>query len=297
MRIAIAGSSGFLGSALRASLDKDGHEIVRLVRRAPSAPNEVQWDPYQQLLDPAKLDGVEAVVNLCGVSTGARRWTRRLKKEIYQSRVHSTQVLANTLATMTNPPRVFVSASGIGYYGPDRRREFLDEDSAPGNGFMSGLCVDWEAAARPASDAGVAVVHPRMGIVIDQSGGALERLLPFFRRGLGGSLSRGDQFWSLISLSDAIRALRFLIDEHGNVGPYNVTNTEPVTNGEFSRTLGKQLSRPVLIHVPAPVLHAMLNDFAEDLLGSLRVLPKRLSEAGFEFDHPEVESVVAAALK
>lgn len=296
MRIAVAGSSGFLGSALRTALHNDGHEVVRLVRRAPNSADEVRWDPYQQTIDVAQLDGVEAVVNLCGVDPSSHRWTRRFKDEIYNSRVHSTQVLARALATMDNPPRVFVSASAIGFYGPDRRRDYLDEDSSPGNGFMARLCTDWEAAAEPARAAGVAVVHPRFGIVVDQSGGPLTRMLPFFRLGLGGSVSRGDQFWSIISLPDAIRALRFLIDEHGNVGPFNVTSTEPVTNAEFSRTLAAQLSRPALLRAPAPVLQVMFGDYAEDILGSLRVLPKRLTEAGFRFNDPDARAIVATAL-
>ncbi|SDT30411.1 TIGR01777 family oxidoreductase [Jiangella sp. DSM 45060] len=296
MRVAVAGSSGFVGSALVAGLESAGHEVVRLVRHAPAAANEARWDPEQGVVPLARLTDVEAVVHLGGVNVGSHRWTRRFKKELHHSRIRSTTVLASALTGLSVRPRVFVCASAMGYYGPDRGRELLDEESGPGDGFLAGLCQDWEHAAQPARAADIAVCHSRFGLVIGPGGGALKPLLPLFRLGLGGHFGNGEQFWSPVSLHDTVRALRFLVEQHGCVGPYNVTAPEPVSNGEFSRVLAAELHRPRLLPVPGFALQIAIGQASSELLGSLRVVPTRLSEAGFEFEHPEVRAIIRSAL-
>lgn len=296
MRIAISGSSGFIGTALSAYLTTCGHEVLRLVRRPPEGPDEAEWHPDNHDLDPAVLDGVEAVVNLNGANVGSHRWTRRYKRVIYHSRIDSTETLATTMAELATPPQVFITASAIGFYGSDQGHDVLDEDSQMGKSFLAKLCVDWEAAAAPAREAGIRVCHGRFGLVMHHSGGALGRMLPIFRRGLGGPLGRGDQYWSYVSLTDVVRAVRFLVEEHGLVGPFNVTAPEPVTNAEFSREVGQALHRPVLMRVPSVGLQAVFGEYAYEMLGSLRVVPRRLLDAGFVHEHPDPYSVVAAAL-
>ncbi|WP_198663948.1 TIGR01777 family oxidoreductase [Jiangella endophytica] len=296
MRVAVAGSSGFVGSALVAELESAGHDVVRLVRRAPAAANEARWDPEQGVVPLPRLTDVEAVVHLGGVNVGSRRWTRGFKKQLHHSRIRSTTVLASALTGLPTRPRVFVSASAMGFYGPDRGRELLDEESGPGDGFLARLCQDWEHAAAPARAADIAVCHPRFGLVVGPGGGALKPLLPLFRLGLGGHFGGGEQFWSTVSLHDAVRALRFLIEQHGCVGPYNVTAPEPVSNGEFSRLLAAELHRPRLLPVPGFALQIALGQASSELLGSLRIVPTRLTEAGFEFDQPDARSIIRAAL-
>ncbi|MBB5791560.1 TIGR01777 family oxidoreductase [Jiangella mangrovi] len=296
MRVAVAGSSGFIGTALVAGLSAAGHEVVRLVRHRPAAANEAQWDPEQGVVPLARLAGVEAVVHLGGINVGSRRWTRRFKKQLHHSRIRSTTVLASALTGLATRPRVFVSASAMGFYGPDRGREVLDEESEPGDGFLARLCQDWEHAAAPARAADIAVCHPRFGLVIGPGGGALKPLLPLFRLGLGGHFGTGEQFWSPVSLHDVVRALRFMVEQHGCVGPYNVCCPAPVSNGEFSRVLADELHRPRLLPVPGIGLQVALGEASSELLGSLRILPTRLTEAGFAFDHPDTRAIIKAAL-
>lgn len=296
MRVAIAGSSGLIGTALRESLLSDGHEVVRLVRRSPASADELAWDPAAGELDPAGLDGLDAVVNLAGAGIGDRRWTREYKRLLLESRVQATSLLATTIAQLDRPPRVFVSASGINAYGDDRDAEVLDEDAEAEDSFLARLCRDWEAAAQPARDADVAVCHTRFGIVVAAEGGALSRMFPLFRFGLGGRLAGGEQYWSFVSLVDAIRAVRFLIEQPGCVGPYNITAPQPVTNAEFTRVLAHSLNRPAVLPVPGIALRLALGEFAETIAGSLYVVPKRLVEAGFEHRHPDARSAVQAAI-
>lgn len=296
MLVAVGGSSGFIGSALVAELTAAGHDVVRLVRHRPAAANEAQWDPEQGVVPLARLAGVEAVVHLGGINVGSRRWTRRFKKQLHHSRIRSTTVLASALTGLAARPRVFVSASAMGYYGPDRGREVLDEESEPGDGFLAQLCVDWEHAAAPARAADIAVCHPRFGLVLGPGGGALKPLLPLFKAGLGGQFGNGEQFWSPVSLNDTVRALRFLIEQHGCVGPYNVCCPEPVSNGEFSRVLAAELHRPRLLPVPGFGLQIALGEASSELLGSLRIVPSRLTDAGFTFEQPDVRAILRAAL-
>ncbi|MFG3114119.1 TIGR01777 family oxidoreductase [Streptomyces sp. NPDC048197] len=295
MRIAITGSTGLIGTALVRSLRTDGHDVVRLVRRAPASADEVRWDPARQQVDTAGLTGCEAVVHLAGAGVGDHRWTAAYKQQIRDSRVLGTRALAEALASMDVPPRVFVSGSAIGYYGDtgDRR---TDESAPAGHGFLPGVCVDWEAAARPAQDAGIRTVFARTGLVVARSGGAWGRLFPVFRLGLGGRLGDGSQYWSFISLHDHIAALRHLVTTEELTGPVNLTAPEPVTNREVTAVMGRVLHRPTLFSVPAPVLRIALGEFAGDVLGSQRVVPKRLLESGFTFTHPRIVEAVRAAL-
>ncbi|MFH8572273.1 TIGR01777 family oxidoreductase [Streptomyces sp. NPDC017993] len=302
MRIAITGSAGLIGTALVRSLraggtgdgESGGHEVVRLVRRPPAAPDEVHWDPRRQEIDTAGLAGCDAVVHLAGAGVGDRRWTPAYKRELRDSRVLGTRTLATALASMDNPPRVFVCGTAIGYYGDTGDRP-TDESAPAGTGFLPELCVDWENAAAPAQEAGVRTVFARTGLVVARSGGAWGRLFPLFRAGLGGRLGDGHQFWSFLSLQDEIAALRHLIDTEDLTGPVNLTAPEPVTNREVTKVMGRVLHRPTPFPVPAVALRIALGEFAGDVLGSQRIIPRRLLESGFSFAHPGIADAVRAA--
>ncbi|MEU6004878.1 TIGR01777 family oxidoreductase [Streptomyces sp. NPDC047453] len=294
-RIAVAGASGLIGSALVRSLVADGHEVVRLVRRSARGEDEVCWDPVGRYVDAAGLAGCDAVVNLAGAGVGDHRWTQEYKKAIRDSRVLGTTTLAESVASLDAPPRVFVSGSAIGYYG-DTGERAVDEDAPPGDGFLPALCVEWEQAAAPAREAGVRTVFARTGLVVAREGGAWGRLFPLFKAGLGGRMGDGRQFWSFIALHDEVAALRHLLDTESLSGPVNLTAPQPLTNGEITAAMGRVLQRPTLFSVPAPVLRAVLGEMAGDVLGSARVVPKRLLESGFSFAFPGIEDAVRAAL-
>ncbi|MFF2198567.1 TIGR01777 family oxidoreductase [Streptomyces sp. NPDC058157] len=294
MRIAITGSSGLIGQALLRSLHADGHETVRFVRRAPAAPDEARWDPRAGYVDPVGLRGADAVVHLAGAGVGDHRWTDAYKKEIRDSRVLGTAALARALAAMDGPPAVFVCGSAVGYYG-DTGDRAVDESAPAGTGFLPSVCVEWEAAAAPAQDAGIRTVFARTGLVVAAEGGAWGRLFPVFRAGIGGRLGDGRQYWSYISMHDEIAALRFLAETPGLSGPFNLTAPEPLTNREVTAAMGRVLHRPTLCTVPAPVLRVVLGEFSQDVLGSQRVRPARLLEAGFTFAHPGIEEAIRAA--
>jgi hypothetical protein len=301
MRFAITGSSGLIGSALVRSLLADGHGVVRLVRRearpGPRADGstETGWDPRRQWVDTAGLAGVEAVVHLAGAGVGDRRWTDAYKREIRDSRVLGTTALAEACAQLETPPRVFVSASAVGWYGQTGDRE-IDELSPPGHDFLARVCAEWEESASPAAEAGVRVVHPRTGLVVAAEGGAFGRLLPLFKAGLGGRLGNGRQYWSWISLRDEVAALRFLIGNDAIEGPVNLTGPAPASNAELTRELGRALGRPTLFAVPEPALKLVLGEMAVEVVGSHRVLPRRLTEAGFQFADATPESALRSAL-
>ncbi|MEV7452813.1 MULTISPECIES: TIGR01777 family oxidoreductase [Streptomyces] len=296
-RIVVAGSSGLIGAALVRSLVADGHEVVRLVRRAPRAADEVRWDPDSGEVAAAVLAGCDAVVNLAGANVGARRWTEAYKESLRRGRVRGTGALASAMAALKpgERPRVFVNGSAIGYYG-ETGEEIVDESSPPGEGFLPELCVEWEAAAAPAREAGVRTVFLRTGLVVAREGGAWGRLFPLFKAGLGGRLGDGRQFWSFVSLHDEVAAIRFLLDAEELSGPFNVTAPEPVTNREITAAMGRVLHRPTLFQVPAPALRTVLGEMAGDVLGSQRVVPARLLESGFTFAFPDVEGAIRAAL-
>lgn len=296
MRIAVTGASGLIGSALRAELERDGHDVVRLVRREPAGAGEVRWDPAAGRLDPRDLTGCEAVVHLAGAGVGDRRWTAARKKVLYDSRVRGTETLAAALAAMDVPPRALVCGTAIGYYGDTGDRP-VDETAPAGTGFLAELVRDWEAAAQPAAAAGIRTAFARTGLVVAREGGAWGRLFPIFRAGLGGRLGDGRQFWSFISLHDELAALRHVLDTPALSGPVNLTGPEPLTNREVTAAMGRVLRRPTLAAVPAPVLRAALGEFAGDVLGSQRVLPARLLGSGFTFAHPGIDDAIRAALR
>ena len=302
MRIAVTGASGLIGGALVAHLRAGGHDVVRMVRRSSSSPDEVLWDPMGGTVDLAALGAVDAVVHLAGarvgpdtyrsIATGAQRWTDSYKATIRDSRVVGTRTLATALASMETPPSVLVSGSAIGFYGITGD-EAVDEDAPRGEGFLADVVVDWEAAAAPARDAGIRVVHPRTGLVVSGRGGTWGKLWPIFRLGGGGRLGSGRQWWSFISLRDEVRALEFLLDNLE--GPVNLTAPNPATNKEMTRAMGALLKRPTFLPVPKPALELVLGGFSSEVLDSARVLPRRLLDAGFTFDDPTIESALAWA--
>jgi uncharacterized protein (TIGR01777 family) len=297
-RVAVTGASGLIGRARCEALERDGVQGLRLVRRPPRA-GEARWDPEGGTIDAAALEGIDGVVHLAGEDLG-QRWTSEAKRRILSSRTRGTGLLAHTLASLRRPPEVLVSASAVGYYG-DRGDEPLTEDAGPGDDFLANVVRAWEGAADPARAAGIRVTHPRLGVVLSPRGGMLQRVLPFFRLGLGGPLGRGRQYMSWIALEDAVRALRFLLDPPGEApglaGAVNATSPEPVTNEEFTRTLGLVLHRPTLVPVPAAALRVVYGEMARGtVLVSQRALPRRLREAGFEFHLPRLEDALRAAL-
>ncbi|MFF2437844.1 TIGR01777 family oxidoreductase [Streptomyces sp. NPDC058107] len=295
-RIAVTGSTGLIGTALVRSLRADGHEVVRLVRRPARAGDEVEWDPKRGYVDGAGLVGCDAVVHLAGAGVGDHRWTEAYKQEIRDSRVLGTEAIAQAVASLDVPPKVLLSGSAIGYYG-DTGDRAVDESAPHGEGFLPSVCVEWEAAAAPAEEAGVRTVFARTGLVVGREGGAWGRLFPLFRAGLGGRLGDGHQYWSFIALHDHIAALRHILDTPSLSGPVNLTGPDPVTNGEVTAAMGRVLRRPTLFAVPAPALRITLGDFAEDVLGSQRVLPRRLLESGFSFAFPGIDASIRAALR
>jgi uncharacterized protein (TIGR01777 family) len=292
LRIAVTGASGLVGRRLTAFLTEAGHEVWVLVRRqGPPRPNEIPWDPAAGSVDSERLEGMHAVVHLAGRSIRAPRWTRRVKDEIRRSRVEGTTLLCETLARLTKRPEVLISASAIGYYG-DRAEELLTEDGEPGEGFLAGVCREWEAATESAAKAGIRVVRLRLGLVLAGEGGALPAMLPPFRLGLGGAVGDGSQYLSWIALSDVVRAIHHLLVSDVP-GPVNATSPAPVTNAEFTRTLGAVLRRPTCLRVPAFVVRHFLGDMGcELLLSSARVVPARLQRSGFTFEFAELKDAL-----
>jgi uncharacterized protein len=301
MKVAITGSSGLIGTALTASLQADGHEVVRLVRRPPQAADEIRWDPRAADAGNPVLVGVSACVHLAGAGVGDHRWTAAYKAEIRSSRVLATRALATALAGLPPRPSTFISASAVGWYG-DTGGAAVTEDTPAGRAFLSRIVADWEAAASPARDSGIRVVHLRSGLVLGSGGGMLGRLALPARLGVLPRFGDGRQVMSWISLTDEVRAIRFLLDgpgAEGRSGPYNLTAPNPVTNAELTSALLAAVRRPDFswLRVPAPALRLGLGEMSSELLTSARVLPKRLLEAGFEFDYPTVSVAIAAELK
>ncbi len=297
MKVLVTGSTGLIGSALIKALHTQGHQVVRLVR-APLAVSEptVSWNPDTGTIDAAGLQGLDAVVHLAGESI-ARRWTQARKRRIRESRVRGTQLLAQTLARLQRPPKTLISASAIGYYG-DRGDTILREDSAPGSGFLAETSVAWEQAAQPAVQAGIRVAHPRTGIVLTTAGGALKEMLLPFQLGLGGVLGSGKQYWSWIAFDDVIGGLLHALHNENLRGPFNLVAPQPVTNREFTKVLGRVLSRPTLLPAPKFALRLLLGEMAEGLLfASARVEPAKLLASGYQFRHPDLEEALRALFK
>ncbi len=293
MRVLVTGATGLIGSHLVPALKREGHQVVRLGRRPGAA--DFLWDPLRGTLDARALEGVEAVVHLAGENIG-QRWTAQRRERIWRSRVEGARLLAEAIVASPSPPRVFVSASAVGYYG-DRGQEPLDESSGPGTGFLADLCRAWEEAAQEATRAGTRVVNTRFGVVLSGRGGALARLLPLFRLGLGATLGSGRQFMSWVALDDAVAGLLFALSRDDLSGPVNVTAPNPVTNAEFTRTLARVLGRPAFLRVPAFALRLAMGRMADEaLLMGQRVLPAKLQAAGFQFRYPELEAALRHVL-
>lgn len=295
MKVAVTGSSGLVGSALVRFLASGGHEVLRLVRRAPQAKGEARWDPERGALDAAALEGVDAVVHLAGDNIAAGRWTRAKKLLLRSSRVGPTRLLAETLAGLKRRPRVLVSASAVGYYG-HRGDAWLREADPPADDFLGRLSVDWEGAAGPAREAGIRVVHPRIGIVLSPSGGALGKMLLPFRLGLGGVVGPGTQYFSWIAIDDLVAAILHAIEHAELSGAVNAAAPLPVTNAELTRTLGRVLGRPAVLPVPAFALRLALGEMADGVLASTRLKPERLLSTGFHFRFPELEGALRHVL-
>lgn len=289
-RVAVTGSSGLIGTALVAALRQRGDEVVRLVRRAPKAPDEVRWDPASRHLDPAVLDGVDAVVNLAGAGVGDKRWTPAYKHEILASRTDSTSAVASAVAAADHPVRL-VSGSAVGFYG-DRGDEPLAEASPAGTGFLADVVLAWEAAAAPAVEAGASVAFVRTGIVLSQEGGALSPVLRLARLGLGGPLGSGRQFWPWITLVDEVGALLHLVDHPEVTGPVNLSAPAPARQKDVAAELGRALHRPAVLPAPSPAIRLVLGEFAGEILGGQRVVGEALGASGYRFEHPDLATAV-----
>ena len=296
MRVAVSGASGLVGSALMEGLRRDGHEAIPLVRAGSdrSADDGIPWDIEEGHLEADELRGLDAIVHLAGENIASGRWSEAQKQRIKNSRVRGTRLIAETLATLDEPPPVLVSASAIGFYG-DRGDDWLTEQSVLGEGFLADVCWRWEAAAEAARQAGVRVVHPRFGMVLSAEGGALARMLTPFKLGAGGVLGSGDQFMSWIHLDDAVGAIRHLITVEPLEGPVNVVSETPVTNRQFTKTLGSVLSRPTILPMPAAMVRAAFGDMGDELLlASARVDGTLLRKSGYELRFPDLESALRA---
>jgi uncharacterized protein len=301
MRVVVSGATGLVGRALVKSLLADGHAVTKLVRgaaqefRAPGTA-AVRWDPERGEIDVAALEGHDAVVHLAGEPVAEGKWTAEKKRRIRDSRVRGTRLVAETLARLDAKPKVLAAASAIGFYG-DRGGEQLDESSASGADFLSEVSREWESAAKPAAEAGVRVVNLRIGIVLSGEGGALPKMLAPFRLGVGGRVGSGRQYMSWVALEDVVSIIRRALEDETLSGPVNVVAPNPVTNEEFTKTLGRVLNRPTVLPAPAFALRLAFGEMADALLLSgARVYPKKLQEAGFEFAYPDLEAALRRAL-
>ena len=298
MKILVSGSTGLVGKALVSSLTGAGHQVTRLVRsRSGGGEKDIYWDPATGSLDSSRLEGLDGVVHLAGESIAEGRWTVEKKARIRNSRVKGTQLLADALAQRVQRPRTLICASAIGYYG-DRGAEILREDSRPGSGFLPDVCREWEAATKPAAESGIRVVNLRTGLVLSSSGGALPKMLPPFKLGAGGKLGTGQQFMSWISIDDLVGAIQHALEKNSLSGPVNAVSPHPVTNLEFTKTLGRVLSRPTIFPMPAFAVRLMFGEMGEDLLlASARVEPARLAGSGYLFRYPVLEGALRHVLR
>ena len=290
-RIAITGASGLIGTALVGHLKSEGHTVQKLVRRAPVAPDEIQWDPQTGFVDIEALRGVDAIIHLAGIGVGDKRWSKKYRSEILNSRLLGTTAIAHAISEVK--PQVFISASAIGWYGESGNRAVIETDRV-GDDFLAAVCREWEGAADLA--AGVRTVKIRTGLVLDPTGGALGKMLPLFRLGLGGKLGSGKQWWSWITLHDVIRAITFLLESKVS-GPVNLTSPNPVTNQEFTSALARAMHRPALFPAPAIALKIALGGFSSEILGSKKVMPQVLTDAGFTWDYPHITNALTALIQ
>ena len=295
MKVAITGASGLIGSALVPHLRNRGDEVLRLVRRQATAPDEVTWDPAAGTVDLGALEGIDGVVHLAGAGVGDHRWTDAYKKTILDSRVDGTHTIVKAMTELSSRPATLVAGSAIGWYG-DTGDRAVDETAPAGTGFLADVVRAWEAAADPAREAGIRVTHARTGLVVAKEGGAWAKLFPIFKLGLGGKLGSGRQYWSWISLRDEIAALTYLLDNPAMSGPVNLTGPAPATNAEVTKAMGAVLGRPTLFAVPAVALKTVLGEFSTEILSSARVIPEVLETSGFTWQDTTVESAIRAAL-
>ncbi len=299
MRLLLAGASGLIGTELARSCRADGDTVRTLVRRAPASADEVQWNPDSGELDPGVLDGIDAVVCLSGAGVGDHRWTPEYRNTILQSRTKPVGTLARAIAQSARSGgsvRTFVAGSAVGYYG-DTENEPVDESGANGRTFLAGVCKAWEAAAAPAQAAGTRVAYLRTGLVLARRGPILARMVPLFKLGLGGQLGNGHQYWPWITLVDEVAAIRFILANERLDGPVNLTAPEPVTNAEFTHSLARLLHRPAILGAPAFALRAALGEFADEILRNQRVIPGKLTRAGFAFVYPHLDDALRAELE
>ena len=291
MKILIAGASGLVGSALTPALTAEAAEVTRLVRSSPGA-GEIEWHPNHDQIDSAQLEGFDAVINLAGENIAGGRWTDEQKHKIRDSRVNGTHLLSEAMAKLAHRPRVFLCASATGIYG-DRGEEILDEQSEPGSGFLAGVCREWEKATEPAVKAGVRVVNLRFGPILAREGGMMAKMLTPFKMGVGGKVGSGKQYISWVAIDDVVAAMKLALKDESIRGPLNVVSPNPVTNEEFTKTLGDVLSRPTVFAMPAFAARLAFGEMADEmLLVSQRVMPKKLSDAGYEFKYPELETAL-----
>lgn len=297
MKVLVTGSTGLVGTALTLKLRAAGHQAVRLVRKSPESSSDVVWAPMVGVLDRELIEGIDAAVHLAGENIFGLRWTEGKKAKIRDSRVKGTRFLAESLAGLKNKPKALICASAVGFYG-DRGEEVLTEQSPPGRGFLADVCREWEAACDPASQKGIRVVNTRFGIILTPRGGALRKMLPAFKMGLGGIIGNGRQYWSWISLEDVLEVILRTLTDVSLVGPINVVSPRPSTNGEFTKTLGRVLNRPTIFPLPTSVARLALGEMADAmLLASARAEPARLKSSGYVFKHPDLESCLRDLLK
>lgn len=287
--IVITGASGLVGTQLTKAFEADGNRVLRAVRREAKSDQELSWDPVKGTIDRDKLEGVDAVVHLAGAGIADRRWTESYKKTILDSRVDGTTLIAETIASLENKPRVFACASAIGFYG-DRGDDELDESAKSGDGYLPEVCLQWERACQAAEQAGIRTVNMRIGVVLSTDGGALQKMLTPFKLGGGGILGSGKQYFSWIELDDIVRSMQFVVANDSLSGPVNLVAPTPVTNHEFTKTLGRVLSRPTILPMPAFAARLVFGEMADALLlASTRVVPAALTNAGFTFENGELE--------
>jgi uncharacterized protein (TIGR01777 family) len=300
MQIAITGSTGLIGTALSQHLEQRGDSVIRVMRRSPQQgeAHEVFWEPEQGVIDASALEGVDVLVHLAGENLSARRWTPVQKERILYSRTRGTSLLAKTLTQLQSPPKVWISASAIGYYGNRPPGEVVDEDSPRGEGFLAEVTERWEASTRLAQEAGIRVVHLRFGIVLSERGGALAKMLPVYRLGLGGRIGSGDQMMSWVVLEEIPPVILHVLDHDNIQGPVNVVSPEAVSNQVFTRTLGKVLKRPAFFPLPAFAARLVFGEMGEELLlQGCHVRPTRLSDSGYRFRQPALESALRGMLR
>lgn len=293
MRVLVSGSTGLIGTALVRALEERGDSVLRLVRSASGAPErEVLWDIDAQRIDKDKLEGVDSVIHLAGEPIAAPRWTEEKKRKIRDSRVRGTKLLTDALISLEHPPRTYLSASAIGYYG-NRGDTVLAEDAEPGKGFLASVCREWEDAAKPAADHGIRVVNMRFGVVLSREGGALPLMLKPFKMGLGGPVGNGRQYMAWITLDDLVSMVLYLLDHDAIRGPVNIVAPEPVTNKEFTKTMGTVLNRPTKLPTPAFAVRLAIGEMADEmLLASIRAVPQKLQDTDYTYRFPDLETAL-----